>query len=253
MTTRPSFDRPIAHRGLHDRAGGVIENSRTAFERAIARGFPIECDVQLSSDHVPVVFHDDELERLTGARGFLRDKTIAELTALPLIGSEAGDRPQRFTEFLEQIAGRTLLQIELKAQQGAAATDALARSAAAALASYKGPVTVESFDPTLIALIRRYGFGGPVGIITYAYDKPDWEKGLSPRRKFALRHLLHWPWSRFDFISCHFEALQLPAVRLFRSLGVPVTAWTVRDPAQARLAAAGADQIVFEGFDPESA
>ena len=253
MASRPKFDRPIAHRGLHDRAGGVIENSRAAFEKAIARGFTIECDVQLSSDGAPVIFHDDELERLTGAKGFVRDRTVAELTALPLLDSAAGDRPQRFAEFLEQIAGRTLLQIELKTQQGAAATDALARTAAEALAVYRGPVTVESFDPKLIELVRTHGFKGPVGIITYAYDKPEWEKGLTSGQKVVLRHLLHWPWSRFNFISCHFEALNLPAVRFFRSLGLPVTAWTIMDSRQAAVAAAGADQIVFEGFDPESA
>jgi len=56
MAPRPTFDRPIAHRGLHDRASGVIENSRSAFEAAIARGFTIECDVQISSDGVPVIF-----------------------------------------------------------------------------------------------------------------------------------------------------------------------------------------------------
>lgn len=253
MAPRPDFDRPIAHRGLHDRAAGVIENSRTAFERAIARGFPIECDVQLSSDGVPIVFHDDALERLTGAEGFVRDRSVAELTALPLLESAAADRPQRFTEFLDQIGGRTLLQIELKKQQGAQATETLARKAAEALAAYEGPVTVESFDPALIGLIRRFGFKGPVGIITYGYDKPEWDKELTGGDKFVLRHLLHWPWSRFSFISCHFEALGLPAVRFFRALGVPVTAWTIRSAAEARRAAAAADQIVFEGFDPESA
>lgn len=253
MAPRPKFDRPIAHRGLHDRAAGVIENSRTAFERAVERGLTIECDVQLSRDGVPIVFHDDTLERLTGVTGYVRDKTDVELTSMPLLGSATGDRPQRFTEFLEQIAGRTLLQIELKKQQGVAATHTLARKAAEALASYEGPVTVESFDPALIALVRRFGFKGPVGIITYGYDQPEWEKSLTPAQKSFLRHLLHWPWSRFSFISCHFEALNLPAVRFFRGLGLPVTAWTVRTPEQARLAAAGADQIVFEGFDPESA
>lgn len=253
MAPRPKFDRPIAHRGLHDRAAGVIENSRTAFERAVQRGFTIECDVQLSRDGVPIIFHDDALERLTGVTGYVRDKTAIELTSMSLLGSAGGDRPQLFTEFLEQIAGRTLLQIELKQQQGTAATQTLARKAAEALARYEGPVTVESFDPALIALVRRFGFKGPVGIITYGYDKPEWEKGLTPARKSFLRHLLHWPWSRFSFISCHFEALNLPAVRFFRGLGLPVTAWTVRTPEQARLAAAGADQIVFEGFDPESA
>lgn len=253
MAPRPKFDRPIAHRGLHDRAAGVIENSRSAFERAVERGLTIECDVQLSSDGVPIIFHDDALERLTGAAGFLRERSAAELTALPLLGSAAGDRPQRFTEFLEQIAGRTLLQIELKTQQGASATETLARTAAEAMANYRGPVTVESFDPALITLIRRFGFKGPIGIITYGYDKPEWEKHLTSAQKVILRHLLHWPWSRFSFISCHFEALGLPAVRFFRGLGLPVTAWTVRSAADAHRAAAGADQIVFEGFDPESA
>lgn len=253
MAPRPKFDRPIAHRGLHDRSAGVIENSRTAFERAVERGLTIECDVQLSRDGVPIVFHDDALERLTGTTGFVRDKSVAELSALPLLGSAAGDRPQRFTEFLEQIGGRTLLQIELKKQQGKAATRTLAQKAAEALANYTGPVTVESFDPTLIALIRRYGFKGPVGIITYGYDKPEWEKDLTPAQKGFLRHLLHWPWSRFSFISCHSEALNLPAVKFFRGLGLPVTAWTIRSAAEARQVAANADQIVFEGFDPESA
>lgn len=253
MAPRPKFDRPIAHRGLHDRAGNVIENSRTAFERAVERGLAIECDLQLSRDGVPIVFHDDALERLTGMAGYVRDKSAAELASMPLLGSASGDRPQLFTEFLEQIAGRTLLQIELKQQQGTAATQMLARKAAEALAGYEGPVTVESFDPALIALVRRFGFNGPVGIITYGYDKPEWDKELAGGKKFVLRHLLHWPWSRFSFISCHFEALNLPAVRFFRGLGLPVTAWTVRTPEQARLAAADADQIVFEGFDPESA
>lgn len=253
MAPRPNFDRPVAHRGLHDRAAGVIENSRAAFERAVERRFHIECDLQLSSDGEPVLFHDDVLERLTGVAGFVRDKTAAELTAMPLLESAAGDRPQRFTEFLQQIAGRTLLQVELKKQQGTAATHILARKAAEALAGYSGPVTVESFDPALIALIRRYGFKGPLGIITYGYDKPEWEKDLTPAQKGFLRHLLHWPWTRFSFISCHFDALRLPAVRFFRGLGLPVTAWTIRSAAEARVVTAHADQIVFEGFDPESA
>ena len=251
MASPTLFDRPVAHRGLHDRANGIIENSRTAFEHAIARGFAIECDVQLSSDGVPIIFHDDDLDRLTEAKGPVCEKTAAELTALPLLGSSTGERPQRFSEFLDQMAGRTLLQIELK-RQSKQTTDLLARRCAELLVNYTGPVAVESFDPALIALIRRHGFKGPVGIITYRYDEPDWDADLTDSQRFVLRHLLHWPWSRFDFISCHDKALDLPAVRLFRALGKPVTAWTIRSDAEARAAAAGADQIVFEGFDPDA-
>jgi glycerophosphoryl diester phosphodiesterase len=89
MAPRPHFDRPIAHRGLHDRAHGVIENSRSAFEAAIARGFTIECDVQLSRDGVPVIFHDDDLERITGRTGPVSSLTAGELGATPLLGSAA--------------------------------------------------------------------------------------------------------------------------------------------------------------------
>ncbi len=253
MAPRPTFDRPIAHRGLHNRAAGVIENSRSAFEAAIARNFAIECDVQLSSDGVPLIFHDEDLERLTGLKGPFSGRTAAELLATPLLGSAASDAPQRLTEFLEQIDGRALLQIELKRQGDAQKSETLAREAAKAIAAYKGPVTVESFDPKLLMLIRRHGYKGPLGIITYRYDQPDWDSFLSNRDRNILRHLLHWPWSRFSFISCLYKSLDLPAVRLFRSLGMPVTAWTIRSPEDRRIAASGSDQIVFEGFDPERA
>ena len=62
-------ERPIAHRGLHDGNVAVMENSLSAFEAAIAGGYAIECDVMLSKDRVPVVFHDASLERVTGATG----------------------------------------------------------------------------------------------------------------------------------------------------------------------------------------
>jgi glycerophosphoryl diester phosphodiesterase len=253
MAQRPTFDRPIAHRGLHNRAAGVIENSRSAFEAAIARGFAIECDVQLTSDGIPLIFHDDDLERLTGLKGPIGGRTAAELQATPLLGSSTADTPQQLTEFLEQIAGRTLLQIELKRQPTPAMADTLARKAAQAIAAYDGPVTVMSFDPNLLILVRKHGYKGPLGIITYSYDQPDWDKQISRRDKAILRHLLHWPWTRFSFVSCFQKSLDLPMVRLCRAVGIPVTAWTIRTPEERRAVARGADQIVFEGFDPESA
>ena len=64
--------------------------------------------------------------------------------------------------------------------------------------------------------------------------------------------MLHWPITRFDFISCRDNALGLPAVRLFRSLGKPVTSWTIKSAEAATTALRQADQIVFEGFLPAS-
>ncbi|SFZ81938.1 Glycerophosphoryl diester phosphodiesterase [Devosia enhydra] len=248
---RPVFDTPIAHRGLHDRAAGIIENSRTAFERAVAAGYAIECDLQLTRDGVPVVFHDATLDRLTGRRGRVIDLTADELCAIPLLGSSSADTPQRFHQLLDQVRGRVLLQVELKQQSGAA-TGMLAKTVADQASGYAGPIALESFDPALVALVSRFGFMGPRGIITELYDGSDEDTAhLSPSRRRFLRHLLHWPWTRFDFISASKDALDLPAIRLFRSLGKPVTVWTIRSRVEARDAQSASDQIVFEGFTPE--
>lgn len=248
--TEALFPNPIAHRGLHDRAKGVIENSASAFEAAIAGGFAIECDVQITSDGVPVIFHDDDMKRLLGKEGAVADVTGAEITTTPLLDSAAGDCPQKFTDFLAQIAGRTLLQIELKHQRDASDTQLLARSVAEALKAYDGPVTVESYDPNLLTAIRQFGFTGPRGIITYDYEQKDWDTHLTEQQRYHLRHLLHWHETQFDFISCHNKALQLPAITFWRALGKPVTAWTIRSQTEANAARQFVDQIVFEGFDP---
>jgi glycerophosphoryl diester phosphodiesterase len=250
LANQPLFPHPIAHRGLHDISRGVIENTASAFEAAIAGGYGIECDVQLSSDGVPYIFHDDDLDRLVGRSGRSDAIAMADIAALPLLGSLTGDRPQRFTEFLTQVDGRTLLQIELKRQSTAAGTDKLARAVAAALSRYRGSNVVESFDPNLLIAMRKAGYEGKLGIITYSWRIPDWDADIPANQKFALRHLLHWPRTQFDFISCHDVALDLPAVRLFRALGVPVCTWTIKSQAQAQEALTRADQIVFEGFVP---
>jgi glycerophosphoryl diester phosphodiesterase len=244
------FERPIAHRGLHDRANGIIENSRTAFEAAIAAGFAIECDVQLTRDGVPVIFHDDDMQRLLGLPGDIREASSDVVLKTPLLGSAAGDCPQTFGQLLEQVAGRTLLQVELKHQLPRKARP-LAALAVDSASRYTGPICFESFDPWLLTAARQAGFKGQLGIITERYegDGPDYE-GLQPADRFALRHVLHWPLTRFDFLSVSQDGLSLPAVRLFRALGKPVTTWTVRSAEQAATALQGADQLVFEGFLP---
>ncbi|HVW94047.1 MAG TPA: glycerophosphodiester phosphodiesterase family protein [Devosia sp.] len=247
------FDRPIAHRGLHNREAGIIENTRSAFEAAYQAGFAVECDVQLTRDGVPVIFHDDGMERLLGIEGDIRDAQSDVVLGAPLLGSAAQDRPQTFGQFLEQANGRTLLQVELK-QQRPEKTQQLANVVVDIASRYKGPICFESFDPRLLIALRRAGCRGPLGIITerYVATGPDYAS-LTQSDRIALRHLLHWPVTRFDFLSVAKDALDLPAVRLFRALGKPVTSWTIRSPQEETAARRAADQIVFEGFSPQSA
>ena len=67
MRDRSAFLKPIAHRGLHDAAKGVVENTVAAFEAAIAKGYGIECDVRPAGCATPMVFHD--LDPRTPDRG----------------------------------------------------------------------------------------------------------------------------------------------------------------------------------------
>src|SRR5690242_10127168 len=75
--------RPIAHRGLHDAARGIVENTTSAVAAAVAGGYGIEVDLQLSRDGDAMVHHDDALGRLTEGSGRLAELTVAELKQVP--------------------------------------------------------------------------------------------------------------------------------------------------------------------------
>lgn len=242
--------RPIAHRGLHDHANGIIENSRSAFEAAIERGFGIECDLQITTDGDPIVFHDATLERLTGAQGRVIETSTEDMRALPLLGSAAEDKPMLFTELLELVDGRVPLVVEIKQQNYPSETRYLATRALKDVLSYKGALAFQSFDPTALNTIYKAGGRGDLGIITYDYrSEADHLRGL---QKFLLRHTLHRAISHFTFIACEKTALMNPIVRFRRARGIKVLTWTVRSKEEARVALQHADQIIFEGFDPEA-
>ncbi len=244
--------RPIAHRGLHDESAGVVENSLSAARAAVAGGYAIECDVQLSADHEAVVFHDDFLERLTGVAGRVNEKTARELSAIRLKGSN--ESVPLLWELLQAIQGRAPLVVELKSNFDG--NLALARRVAELLAGYRGPAAIESFDPDPIAFLRqnRMALGieqFPLGMVAQAsYGPLEWPE-LSESRRSELTHWLHYPRSRPEFLSFNVDDLPHVAPMLLREgLKLPVTVWTVRSPEQSIAAQKWMDQIVFEGFRP---
>ena len=99
---------PVAHRGLH--GNGIPENSAAAFENAIKNDYPIEMDIQLTSDCVPVVFHDDNMKRMTGVDANVQTKTLAEVKQMCL--ADTDERIMTFEEFLDFVDGRVPLVIE---------------------------------------------------------------------------------------------------------------------------------------------
>jgi glycerophosphoryl diester phosphodiesterase len=224
--------RPFAHRGLH--GPGRPENSRAAFEAAIAAGSGIELDVQASRDGEAIVFHDERLDRLTTARGLVTDLKAAELAELRLAATAETIPP--LSDVLRLIDGRVPLLIEVKAPHRRVAP--LCRAVEAALAGYSGPVGVMSFNPEVGAWFADHAPERLRGLIVSESGKKGWrgriERSLSFRR------------ARADFLA--YDIRDLPSVFAGkkREAGVPVFTWTVRGDADRARAAAYADQIVYE-------
>jgi glycerophosphoryl diester phosphodiesterase len=239
---------PIAHRGLHDKANGILENTLSAAEAAVARGFPIECDVQLTSDGDAVVFHDFTLERLTGEAGAVVERTSAALSAVAVTGS-ASDRIPTLTEFLDRIGGRVPLVVEIKSRFNGDMR--LTERTCEILQGYRGPVCVKSFDPAVIAHLRLRSPGLVRGIVAEShYTHPTYDF-MTSDQKHGLANLLHFEQSQPQFLSWHVGDLPAAAPYLARLLGrLPVMAWTVRTPEARARAGQFADQMVFEGFLP---
>jgi glycerophosphoryl diester phosphodiesterase len=239
--------RPIAHRGLHDEANGIIENTASAAKAAIAGNYAIECDVQLTSDGEAVVFHDFTLDRLTSGKGPVAALTAAALAELAM--RDSGDRIATLGDWLNLIASRSVAVIEIKSDFSGDMR--LARRAAEVVKGYDGPLALKSFDPRIVKVLREVAPDVPRGIVAMNnYDHHDYVR-LSPARKHALANLLHFSETKPDFLSWRVGDLPVAAPFLCRTqLGLPVMAWTVRSEDERATASAHADQMVFEGFRP---
>ncbi len=236
---------PLAHRGLHDATAGVIENTASAFSAAIARNYPIECDVQLAADGSAVVFHDELLDSLTNSSGPLAGRTAAELKRIRIRNTR--DRVQTLPEVLELVNGRVGLLIELKSRWDGRPD--LARRVARELEAYRGRCAVMSFDPFLIEVLTAHAPALPRGMVADRINNPSWVF-LPLARRIELRYLTHLERTRPHFLSFDVLGLPWPPVRRFRDRCGPVLCWTVRSAEQAALARRYCDQITFEGYLP---
>ena len=237
--------RPIAHRGLHDSASGVIENTPSAFEAALAGNYAIECDLQLSADGEAMVHHDDVLGRLTDGAGRLDATTAADLKRAPF--KATADRMLALGDLCALVGGRTTLLLELKGRHDGDAR--LPRRVAAVLENYKGPVAVMSFDPGQVAALRDFSPGLLRGLVAMRPEQPR-ERNFSTGSgaRFVLQALA----ARLSFLAYRVQDLPSALPSFARNvLGLPLLTWTVRTPEDRARAARYADQIIFEGWRPE--
>ena len=226
--------RPVAHRGLHDAARGIIENMPAAALGAVAGNFAIECDLQLSADGEAMVHHDDELGRLTEGSSRLLDKTATELKAVNFKGT--AERMMTLTDLCTLVAGRVPLVIELKSHFDG--DRRLVKRMADVLSSYDGPAAGMSFDPDQVLALRELIPSRPRGIVAERqYTAENWPEA-SPAQRHDMAHLRHFLRTRPDFVAYWVNELPAAAPWIARHLfGCALLTWTVRSPDQRTRAA----------------
>jgi glycerophosphoryl diester phosphodiesterase len=239
--------RPVAHRGLHDRARGIIENMPAAAAAAIAGNFAIECDIQLSADGEAMVHHDGELGRLTEGSGALLGKTSAELKRTAF--KDTPERMMTLAELCALIAGRVPLLIEVKSRFDG--DRKLISRMAQVLASYDGPAAGMSFDPDQLTALRELIPGRPRGIVAQRdYTEADWP-AATPAQRRGMTHLRHAFHTRPHFVAYKVDDLPAAAPWIARNMfGCPLLTWTVRTAEQRAIAARHADQMILENVCP---
>ncbi|WP_298305926.1 glycerophosphodiester phosphodiesterase family protein [uncultured Erythrobacter sp.] len=222
-----------AHRGLHSL--GIPENSIEAARAAIDAGMGIECDIQRSRDGLPMVFHDWELDRLTGSSGLTEDRTQTELEAQKLFESES--TLPSLTAFLQEIAGAVPLLIELKSKPGYD-IEVTCEIVARELDSYSGDCAVMSFDPRVAQWFRHNAAQLPCGLVMREDEHGDTQ--TVQEQEAALAH------ADPDFLAYHIAALPSPWVAELRAKGLPVLTWTVNSPEARSRGLEHADALIAE-------
>jgi len=229
-----------AHRGLY--GGEIPENSLAAFTAAVETGYGIELDVQLSADGEVMVFHDASLERMTGEKGKLCEKTLAELRTMRLDDTEHGI--PTFREVLAAVDGKVPLLVELKGEN----TDtSVCEAVDRILREYHGAYLIESFNPLLLRWYKKNHPEVLRGQLT-----TNLSKGLGKNlRNRLLDSLVLNMVTRPDFLAYDIRCPKRIPVRLCTGLfHANKFVWTVHDKDEYCRSEALDAFAIFENFCP---
>ena len=233
-----------AHRGFHDNTTDAPENSLKSFEKAIEMGYGIELDVHLSKDQIPMVFHDDTLERVCGVEGKVEDYTCEELQQFNLF--DTTEKIPTLAEALELIDGKVPVIVEYK---GESFDTTVCEKTDSVLREYQGAYCIQSFNPLLVGWYRQNRKDVVRGQLSEKlYTEGDDKSILN----FALENLLLNVYAKPDYIAYkheHYNNLsRILATSLF---GNTSAAYTIRNQEEYEAAKKRFEWIIFDSFIPE--
>jgi len=230
----------VAHRGLHNN-NVIPENSILAFELAIKNNFPIELDIHLTADKELVVFHDENLRRMTGLDKEIEDCTTQELNKL-FLNNTIYTIPT-LDEVLKLVNCKVPLLIEIKNLRKVGELESLLINK---LSNYKGEYIIESFNPLSLLWIRkRYK-----NIILGQLATKDYPTIDSNFKKFLLRNMFFNFLLKPDFISYDYKYINNRLYKKCQNKNIDLFLWTIKNSTDYKSIQNICDGIIFENFNP---
>lgn len=230
---------PIAHRGLHTK--DIPENSLGAFKNAIKNNYAIELDVQFTKDKEVVVFHDENLKRMTKDTRNVEDVNYNELKNLRL--GNTNEKIPSLKEVLELVDNKAYILIEIKDCKD---YKKLSEKTYEILKGYEGKYAVQSFNPFILEWYKNNASEVIRGQLSGTFAEGG--ESLNIFEKFALKNLLLNFKSRPNYIVYELEGIPKSKLTNLRKKGIPTIIWTVRNKKDLEKAYKYSDNIIFENF-----
>jgi len=231
----------IAHRGYYENNTDHPENSMNAFKRALDNNFGIEFDLQMTKDNKIVIFHDDDMERMTGIKGRICDFTYQQLLKIDLIGSK--EKIPLFEDFVKLVNGKVPLIIEIKSCKDT--NQKLVDKLVDMLHKYpKKNYGVYSFDPRVVRMVYKKDPSIIRGLLTMYYDNK-----YSFLTRFVCNNLLSINIAKPDFLSS--DTSFRPKKYNKWKKHSPIITWTIRSKEQEKECLSYFDNVIFERYNPK--
>ena len=230
-----------AHRGLHDNKSDAPENSMKAFQKAVDAGYGIELDVQLSKDQIPVVFHDETLNRMCGVDGKVWQYTLKELQKMKLADSD--ETIPTFEAVLKTVGGKVPLIVEYKLD---VPSTKVCEIADPMLEKYQGTYCIESFHPFAVRWYKLHRPEVIRGQLSEDFMKVEKYKGKP--LYWILSNLMLNFLGRPDFIAYNHKDCKNVSRRLCTKLGALPVAYTIKSQEQYENVKNEFDLFIFDSF-----
>lgn len=233
---------PIAHRGVHTK--DIPENSLSAFENALKNNYAIELDVQFTKDKEVVVFHDENLKRITNDTRNIEDVNYDELKNLRL--GNTNEIIPTLEEVLELVDSKVAILIEIKDCKDYIE---LSEKTYEILKGYEGNYAIQSFNPFILEWYKNNASEVIRGQLSGTFTEGS--ESLNSFEKFVLKNMLLNFKSKPNYIGYELEGIPKSKLESLRKKGVPIIVWTVKNKEDMEKAYKYSDNITFENFLPK--